>query len=275
MKWPVGLSTGIAYGLPIGRVLGPIHDARIRLVEVATAPDHLDLRGGEHREELSELGHRMSQLGLEVHSLHAPFGHDVDLTDPDAGFRERSLDLLTRAADALQLLGGGLYVIHPGGEDHHWVWDREARLARSVEGLTRIWERCRERRLTFVVETPLPHLLGGRLDDLAWILDRIPAEGTGVCVDTSHCSLGGFLFEAIERFAGKLVHVQVSDNRGVTDDHLPPGEGILDWGRIVAALERADYRGVFMLEVAGAGDVESNVERVVGRLRALFPETEG
>ena len=100
---------------------------------------------------------------------------------------------------------------------------------------------CRARGLTLVVETPLPHLLGGAPDDLAWILERLPREGVGVCIDTSHCALGGFLFDAMARFRERLVHVQVSDNRGVTDDHLPPGrhsraarcrpEGRIDWGQ--------------------------------------------
>jgi sugar phosphate isomerase/epimerase len=106
-----------------------------------------------------------------------------------------------------------------------------------------------------VVETPLPHLLGGQPDDFSWVLERLPAEGTGVCLDTSHTSLGGFLFEVIERFGPRLVHVQASDNRGTTDDHLPPGEGRIDWGHVLSALERVGYRGAIMLEVAGDGDV--------------------
>ena len=98
-----------------------------------------------------------------------------------------------------------------------------SRLALSVEGLRRVWRACRERGLTLVVETPLPHLLGGQPADFAWILERLPPEGTGVCVDTSHCALGGALLEAIARRRARLVHVQASDNRGHTDDHLPPG----------------------------------------------------
>jgi sugar phosphate isomerase/epimerase len=78
-------------------------------------------------------------------------------------------------------------------------------------------------------------------------------------VDTSHCSLGGFLFAAVARFGDRLVHVQVSDNRGVTDDHLPPGQGHIDWGRFRQALVGVGYRGVFMLEVNGNGDIAGHV----------------
>ena len=192
----------------------------------------------------------------------------MNITSPEAQQRRHALERLTVAAEALRVLGGALYVIHPGGEDQRWIWDRDARLAMSVEGLTRVWEECRLRGLTMVVETPLPHLLGGQVEDFAWVVERLPQEGVGLCLDTSHTSLGGSLFEVIDCLGPRLVHVQASDNHGHTDDHLTPGEGVIEWPRVLAALERAHYEGVFMLEVAGNGDVASHVARagsLIGR----------
>ena len=266
MRWEIGLSTGVAYRHPIAEALNPVAHAGFRALEVSTAPHHVDLSDFRGLEAVRD---RMAWLGLRPHSLHAPFGHDVNLTSPDAGQRRDALDKLVRAADALQILGGTHYVIHPGGEDQRWIWEREERLGHSVEGLTHVWQACRDRGLMLVVETPLPHLLGGQPADFAWILERLPAEGTGVCLDTSHTSLGGFLFDAIERFGPRLVHVQASDNRGSADDHLPPGDGVIDWPRLLSALERARYQGVFMLEVAGDGDVAGHVARAAASARWL------
>jgi len=254
----LGVSTGIAYRHGIDHVLEPIKEAGFDLIEVSTAPQHVNL---DHHGALKSLAGRIRDHGLRVHSLHAPFGHDVNLTSPDSGQRQAAIERLTRAADALEILGGGIYVIHPGGEDQRWIWERELRLALSVEGLGKIHEVCKARRLLLAVETPLPHLLGGQLNDFAWILDHLPAEGTGVCIDTSHCALGGFLFDALARFSGRLVHVQASDNRGTFDDHLPPGDGIIDWERVVLTLRNGSYEGAFLLEVSGNGDVEVHVKR--------------
>ena len=66
------------------------------------------------------------------------------------------------------------------------------------------------------------------------------------------------------------MHIQASDNRGVTDDHLPPGEGVIDWSVVLAMLERVEYRGVFMLEVAGNGDVRSHAQRAADSARRLL-----
>jgi sugar phosphate isomerase/epimerase len=158
-------------------------------------------------------------------------------------------------------------VIHPGDEDQRWIWERERRLGFSVESLTRVWERCQERGLTLVLETPLPHLLGGQPDDFTWILGRLPSRGTSVCVDTSHATLGRCLLESLDRHAGRLAHIQASDNRGTTDDHLPPGDGVIDWERLIRTLEAIGYQGVFMLEVAGNGDIDGHLERVVASVR--------
>jgi sugar phosphate isomerase/epimerase len=257
VRGEVGLSTGVAYRHPIEEVLPAVRKAGFEAIEISTAPAHLDVADAARLRGVRAL---VDAIGLRVHSLHAPFGHDVNLTSPEEGQRREALYKLTLAADALAVLGGALYVIHPGGEDQRWVWDRERRLASSVDGLTAVWRVCRERALTLVVETPLPHLHGGQPADFGWILERLPSDGLTVCIDTSHCSLGGTLFDSIAAHAGRIGHVQASDNRGHTDDHLPPGRGILDWPAVTAALEAASFDGVFMLEVTGEGDVSSCLE---------------
>jgi sugar phosphate isomerase/epimerase len=272
VSWDIGVSTGIGYREPIEEVLPAIAQNGFRTIEVATARPHVDLKDSARFARVRE---QVDRLGLRVRSLHAPFGQGIDLTDSDAGIRRLSLRHFREAADLLQFLGGELYVIHPGGEDHNWVWEKQNRLERSVEGLTEVWQMCRDRRLKLVVETPLPHLLGGSLADLEWILSRIPSEGTGVCVDTSHTSLGGTLFAAIERFSDRLVHLQASDNHGKHDDHLPPGDGLIDWPEVMRALERVHYRGIFLLEVGGEGSSSENLKRLAAAASRWFPGWQG
>lgn len=264
--WDVGISTGIAYERPIGEVIGPLARAGFRAVEVCTAPHHLDVAD---RAAVAAASEALRGEGLRVVSLHAPFGTDLNFAAPDAAQRRHTLDVMVRAADALVALGGRLYVVHPGGEDQRWTWDRHGRLSYAADSLRELWTACWERRLVLVVESPLPHLLGGAPDDFDWILRQLPTDGTGVCVDTSHLALGGHLREFVARFAQRLVHVQASDNGGTADDHLPPGQGCLDWPDFVAALARARYGGTFVLEVSGTGAIEERVRRAAASLASL------
>ena len=258
MKWEIGISTGIAYESPLRDLLPYLKESGFRALEICTAPEHLALHDPR---ALCGVRDTIRDFGLRVHSLHAPFGDAVNFASLDEGQRQAALVRLGQAAAALETLGGSLYVIHPGGEDSHWVWNRGAHLESALRSLHQVWSECRRRDLTLVVETPLPHLLGGQVEDFAWILERLPTEGVGVCLDTSHTFLGGQLHEAIERFGARIVHVQASDNHGHTDDHLLPGDGIIDWGRVLAGLERIHYQGVFMLEVTGTGPIAERVVR--------------
>jgi sugar phosphate isomerase/epimerase len=269
MTWLPGLSTGIDYRHPIEGALRPIADAGFTTIEVSTAPHHFDYMDPKAVQGMSR---QIVEEGLRVHSLHAPFGHGIDITSSEESIRSTSFDQLTRSADALATLGGSLLVVHPGGEDPHWAWTRERSIGLAAEGLRRMAEVCRERGLTLAVETPLPHLLGGHPDDFDWILQQIPLTEVGVCVDTSHCSLGGHLFESLLRSAPRLVHIQASDNHGMNDDHLVPGWGVIDWARVCATLDAIRYAGVFMLEVTGEGDVQRGArESAAGAQLILDP----
>lgn len=269
MKWEIGLSTGIAYELPILDVLPAIARAGFKSVEISTATGHLRQHDPQ---EVAAVRRAMDSLGLRTHSLHAPFGTHANFTSLDIAERRAALEEMAAASAALEMLGGDLFIVHPGGEDPHWSWQRGAHLKQSVESLTAMWSGCRDRGQTLIIETPLPHLLGGQPDDFTWILERVPPEGVGVCLDTSHTSLGGVLFEAIDRLGPRLLHVQASDNRGRTDDHLVPGEGIIDWQRVQTALQDVGYRGVFMLEVTAQGSLDERVFRAATVLRAPSDE---
>lgn len=266
----IGISTGIGFDRPIADVIDPIARAGFVEVEVSTAPHHLDVKDPK---AVAAAGRALTDAGLRVVSLHAPFGTDVNFASPDEVQRRSSLDVMTRAADALADLGGRLYVVHPGGEDQRWTWDRERRLGYAADGLQRLWSECRDRGLLLVVESPLPHLLGGEPADFDRLIRQLPEEGTAVCVDTSHLSLGGHLETFMTHFASRLVHVQASDNRGRSDDHLPPGEGSIDWQAFFRLLTSVRYRGTLVLEVSGTGPVDERVSRAarsVARLRAAL-----
>jgi sugar phosphate isomerase/epimerase len=55
----------------------------------------------------------------------------------------------------------------------------------------------------------------------------------------------------------------------VTDDHLPPGEGALDWRAIAATLQRSGYRGTFLLEVSCGGEIQERVQRAAASVSRL------
>jgi sugar phosphate isomerase/epimerase len=53
----------------------------------------------------------------------------------------------------------------------------------------------------------------------------------------------------VDAFADKLVHVHLHDNHGKQDEHLPLGEGNIDFRKVVKALKTVDYCRTMTFEV--------------------------
>jgi len=252
---------------PILDVLDAMHEAAIEAVEVGTPPRHFD-PWREH--EVSALGARLQRHAIRPISIHAPFGGVLDLSDLNPHRREAAIGAILTAAAALKAVGGRQVVVHPSDvpRDGQDVPRRLQLIRESLRGLAGSCDRLNVR---LTVETPLPHLIGGQAGEFAQILDGLPA-GVGVCLDTGHTSLGHQWRQFLDLSRGRLSHIHASDHHGQFDDHLPPGDGILDWPAIGRDLREARFDGWIMLELrCPAGSIAAYFARAVTRLRALLP----
>lgn len=249
IDWQVGLSTGSFYEHDILDCLEPIRNAGFGTIEICAFPDHLDYHDGA---AVRKARKAMDLTGLEAYSMHAPFRPDIDITSPDKEQRRRSLHEVMQAADAASALGVKYLVIHPGPErDDISPSERFQRMDIAAESLNRIAAGCRERRIRLVLENMLPHLFTGPVRELLWIFGSMAESDVGLCLDTGHALLSGDLHGVLHKIAGHLWMVHVSDNRGSRDDHLPPGQGIIDWERLLRHLARTQFAGTLMLELNG------------------------
>jgi sugar phosphate isomerase/epimerase len=93
--------------------------------------------------------------------------------------------------------------------------------------------------------------LGCTADEVEYILDVVDSAQLTCCVDLGHAHLlteGAEQFT--ERFAGRIGHVQLTDNDGVHDQHLALGEGTLDVASCFRQLKRLDYTGSIAIELS-------------------------
>ena len=66
---------------------------------------------------------------------------------------------------------------------------------------------------------------------LTALVDRLDSPWLGHCFDIGHWRLFGSTPQAewLAAIAPRLLHLHLHDNRGLSDDHLPVGEGIIDY----------------------------------------------
>ena len=114
-----------------------------------------------------------------------------------------------------------------------------------------------------LLENMLQHLLFGHVSDMMYLLGRIHTGSVGTCFDTGHAHLAGEMGIVIQKLSGHLKMVYFNDNHGDRDAHLFPGDGGIDWPRVVVELGRNGFHGMLVLELS-AWENES-IENVLAR----------
>jgi sugar phosphate isomerase/epimerase len=90
---------------------------------------------------------------------------------------------------------------------------------------------------------------------MLWIMGTMTSTEVGVCLDTGHAFLGGDIASVVQKLSRHLRLVHASDNNGCSDEHLPPGQGRIDWPRFLRLLRDNSFRGSLILEIAGRGEI--------------------
>ena len=266
MSWRLGISSGSCADCPIVDILPALLASGATGIEIGTPPVHFD---PWKEDQVAALEREIRASGLEAVSIHAPFGGPLDLADPNPHHRHAAIGAILTASTALRRIGGRLVVVHPSDleRDGHAAGARLTDAARSLNILS---ENLIGMGMTLVVETPLPHLVGGHPDEFAWLLSQLDTT-VSVCLDTGHASLGHAWQRFMSIASGRLAHVHAHDNHGHRDDHLPPGDGSIDWPGIVRSLDAAGFEGWIMLELAPTpGDLGRYFHEAFERARLVL-----
>lgn len=195
------------------------------------------VRPAEIRARLAEM--RFGVVGHTAYYL--PIGSSFE------SLRLAAIDELRRAIDVFAAVGARWMNVHP--DAHAPFYDEATIVGRNVESLATLVEHARGTGVGVMVEN-----VPGRFNNapqLAALLDPLP--DLGLHLDIGHCNLGvehNTTEEILNRFAARLAHVHLHDNRGGHADlHLALGMGTMDVPRCVRALRDSGYDGTITLEV--------------------------
>ncbi|KLK89412.1 hypothetical protein SZ63_02035 [Methanoculleus sediminis] len=186
-------------------------------------------------EILSDGPHNLFRFEEVCHSfdlrytVHAPVA-DINIASENERLRRAAFGVIEDLAEVCDRIGAERLVVHPGH-----VWGAEMRSAaqaaldRSLDDLAAVQQEVNVR---FAVEN-----MG------AWeicffrspeFLDRLAARDLGFALDVGHAHANGNLEAFLEREGA--IHVHLHDNHGSRDDHLPCGNGSIDFRRVMAHL---------------------------------------
>ncbi|MPY34351.1 TIM barrel protein [Streptomyces adustus] len=218
---------------------------------------HLDPLAPHLAERTRKVAKRLAELGLDVtvetgarYVLDPRRKHGPSLLGPDPQDRARRTDLLLRAVRVAADLGAQAVhcfsgIVPPSVDEPGTAWQRLA------VSLTPVLEAADAAGVPLAVEPEPGHLLATLADfhHLRGLLGDPPA--LGLTLDIGHCQCLEPLppQDCVRAAAPWLRHVQIEDMRRGVHDHLPFGEGEIDFPSVLAALDTSGYQGLTVVEL--------------------------
>ncbi|MER5574489.1 sugar phosphate isomerase/epimerase family protein [Streptomyces massasporeus] len=217
---------------------------------------HLDPLAPDLATRTRRVAQRLDALGLGVtietgarYVLDPRRKHGPSLLDPDPDDRARRADLLVRAVRVAADLGA--HAVHcfsgvvPEDTDTDTAWKRLA------ETLTPVLDVAASAGIPLAVEPEPGHLLATLADFHRLRSTLGDPELLGLTLDIGHCQCLEPLSPAdcVRAAAPWLRHVQIEDMRRGVHEHLPFGDGEIDFPPVLAALAATGYQGLTVVEL--------------------------
>lgn len=260
----MGLSTFLRQGMDLDRWIELAQALHLGAVEFRADPGAAyapDLNPSDRR----RLRARLAEANLGC-TVHVPI-YGVNLSSPIPSLAAASLGEVVRAVDLARDLGAYLVVLHPGHVDSDYLpldGERDLALRRFTWALGVVLARAGD----------LPVALENKQRSRGWDMVHTPQEHRRfldefptlrACLDVGHLhTVGGDVQAYVETLGARLAHVHLHDNGGERDDHLPLGQGGVNWRRAVTALDAAGYPGLVVLELPDPAGVRDSVALLEG-----------
>ncbi|WP_010277662.1 sugar phosphate isomerase/epimerase family protein [Paenibacillus senegalensis] len=193
----------------------------------------------------TQLVQEAAELGLEIWSIHLPYGDDWDVSSLDSTKREQALSTLSSLLQLIDSWKVGRAILHPSYEPVP-PEDRTDRLTLCQEGLHALIQRNRNVKVRLAVECLPRTCLGNTSDEILYLVE--PTPELIVCCDVNHL-LQETQTLFIQKTGARIGTVHMSDYDGKDERHWLPGEGIIDWDQVLDSLAGQGYDGPFLFEV--------------------------
>jgi sugar phosphate isomerase/epimerase len=182
-------------------------------------------------------------------SAHAPMS-DVNIGSLNPRIREAGVAELIRGLQAANRMGMDTYTFHPGFWSPIGLLAKEKVYEAMQKSLAEIDRAADDFGVRAALENmpDFPFSMCKRPDELFYLI-----EGTdiGACFDIGHANVSGMLDRFLDR-SREFVNLHIHDNTGTRDEHLPIGDGSIDFQAVLRGLN--GYDGKMVIESRSLND---------------------
>lgn len=207
---------------------------------------------------LSDFAADLAGNGLSC-TIHAPF-MDLNPGSVDSAVRVVTAQRVDQTLRAAELLRARVVVFHPGYSRLTYGSAQDA----WIEGSIEFWRGYLPSLRQIGCKVALENIFEEEPSTLRRVLKGLDDPLIGHCFDSGHFNmfatvtleewfteLGRFVFEA-----------HLHDNHGHADEHLPVGDGQIDFGQVTALLKRHAPQAVWTLEAHSKERLERSLKAV-------------
>ena len=213
---------------------------------------------------IQEMQQDAGELGLDFVDAHAPFGRYIDLCCPLKEYRRYLVEVGRHALEVCAMFGVDTITFHVGNMGGALPVPQDmtvdAYIDLTCESLEKILPKAEELGVVVCIENIwFPN---NTPEALLKIKSRFPTDALGFCYDAGHANLMSTKEEAndnnaankvfdgvnlprhhddqvLEKMLPHIVNCHLHDNNALSDQHLIPGHGNVDWNHIIPLLKKA------------------------------------
>lgn len=203
------------------------------------------------RETLRLLEHRPSL------TFHAPF-MDLSPGAVDAKVRAATVERFNQVLDAAAVLEPRCIVFHSGYEKWKYAFDVELWIEKSLM----TWRPLLDRARTLGAQIAIENIFEDEPSNLRLLMERMASPGFGICFDAGHANLFSPLPLAawLDALGDYIIELHLHDNDRSRDQHLPPGDGTVDFPALFSRLRGRDC--IYTIEAHTAERLLTGMERL-------------
>lgn len=199
----------------------------------------------------------LETTGLHL-SIHLPFS-DMNLASLNPGILA---EIMRQMKGHLEMASGlaEIAVLHPGYLSPYGARLPEKCRQTSMDSMQELCDFAADMDIVIAIENMpnLPQIFGRHPDEMLDILEQVGSKNAGVTLDLGHANTMGLVDEFLDKCLDRVVHMHIHDNQGIRDEHLPLGEGSIDWKSVMGKL--SDYKGLMVTEMGSLEEGAKCVE---------------
>lgn len=191
-------------------------------------------------------------------SIHLPFS-DLNLASLNEPMWKETL---RQMKECIRLTSpfSRIAAVHPGHLSPLGMQIPDLAWQKNIEGLQHLCDFAADYDVTIGVENMvnLEFIFGKQAEEMLGMIESVDRENIGLTLDVGHANTNGVVNSFLEKCLDQVVHIHLHDNHGKRDEHLPAGQGTVDWKKVTGRL--SGLNAVVILEARTIEDGAASLQ---------------